>query len=306
MISICIVTQNNEQTIKETLDSIARQTYVDFECIIVDEFSTDSTASIVASVCKGDDRFKLYMNCANRNLPYTDAHNKSYRYASGEYLFRVNPDDILMPNHIQVLVEYMNDHTEIDVCCTRLGTCTFREGTWEMNNVSLEIDNERIKKLREYPIVYFQDTSWYCLSEIFHNETSAIRKSSYDRMSLEFMPHSQGYADNVFWRFACARGAKFDYINETTVVCKNQINYAHSKPAGPFSDFYCAVANYLGHLQYLEDHEQFFKDNGGKLIFITETFLNTIVYYMKALMDLGIWDEVPSYIKYITPETDKI
>ena len=66
MISVCIVTRNNEYDILETLESIKNQTYSNFECIIVDDYSTDDTVKVIGEFCKSDDRFKLllekYMN----------------------------------------------------------------------------------------------------------------------------------------------------------------------------------------------------------------------------------------------------
>ena len=120
MISVCIVTRNNENSILETLESIKIQTYSNFECIIVDDYSTDDTIKVIGEFCKNDDRFKLFVNTTNKSLPFTDAHSKSYEYATGKYLFRVNPDTILVDNHLEVLTHFMDEHSDCDVCCSNV------------------------------------------------------------------------------------------------------------------------------------------------------------------------------------------
>jgi glycosyltransferase involved in cell wall biosynthesis len=306
MISICLVTQNNEATLEDTLNSIALQTYSNFECIIVDEFSSDNTLNIISDICKKDARFKLYVNVCNVSEAYTDAHNKAYRLASGKYLFRVNADDVLLDNHVECLVEYMNEHLDVDICSSSVVTASFDNGSW-VKGEKPEYPERRINLLRKYPIVYIQDTSWNCLPEMFNTASSVIRKESFYKYNLNYCKNSEAYADNIFWRFAAAKGAKFDYVDEVTVVCKGKHLPTHKirKPI-PYSDYYCALANFMGYSLYLDKADEFAKEGYGNIVYSVEIYLNTIMYFMKILVDTNSWDNVESELKYISPQSDKI
>ena len=98
-LSVIIATKNGEKYIAEQLRSVQNQTYKDFECIIVDDYSTDSTVNIVSEeFCKRDKRFKLYINTTNENEPYTWFRSNLYKYCSGNYIISLDQDDICLPN----------------------------------------------------------------------------------------------------------------------------------------------------------------------------------------------------------------
>ena len=65
-VSIIIPTYNRAHLICETLDSVIAQTYTDWECIVVDDGSNDTTVEIIAEYCKKDNRFQYYQRPQNR------------------------------------------------------------------------------------------------------------------------------------------------------------------------------------------------------------------------------------------------
>src|SRR5688572_20192867 len=97
--SIIIVTYNNQQTIKECLDSIIKNSH-DHEIIVVDNDSEDKTASIV----------KKYTNISliknSENLGFSKANNIGAKQAKGEFLIFLNPDTkITEKNSLQKLCQ---------------------------------------------------------------------------------------------------------------------------------------------------------------------------------------------------------
>ena len=105
LVSIAIALYNKEKSIYRTLESIKNQTYKNFECVIVDDHSTDNGPNIVYNCfCKNDTRFKLMMNITNEQ--YVDAHNLSYKFCSGKYLFRIDADDIIYPDYLEFNIKF--------------------------------------------------------------------------------------------------------------------------------------------------------------------------------------------------------
>lgn len=112
MVSVLLATHNDEKYIKEAIDSVINQTYRDFELIIIDDGSSDRTAEIISSY--DDERIIFIKNGQNMGLPYS--LNKGMEMARGEYIARMDGDDICFPQRLQKQLEYMEQHPEITMC----------------------------------------------------------------------------------------------------------------------------------------------------------------------------------------------
>jgi glycosyltransferase involved in cell wall biosynthesis len=100
---------NGEKYLKEAIDSILQQTYTNFEFIIVNDGSTDKTAEILASYT--DNRIKIIT--ATQNCGLIDSLNKGIVAAKGEYIARLDADDIAMPERLAVQVAYLQQNPEV-------------------------------------------------------------------------------------------------------------------------------------------------------------------------------------------------
>lgn len=105
LFTIIIPTYNRAQYIKKALDSCLEQTYTRFEVIVVDDGSTDNTQEVVAQV--NDCRIRYYKK---RNEERARARNFGVELAQGDYIFFLDSDDTILPNHLEIasqkLVEY--------------------------------------------------------------------------------------------------------------------------------------------------------------------------------------------------------
>ena len=108
MVSIALASYNGEKYIKEQLDSILNQTYSDFELIVCDDCSADSTTNIVKDYCAKDKRITLYIN--ERRLGVNKNFEKAILLCSGEYIALSDQDDIWLPNHLEKLLEIIKGH----------------------------------------------------------------------------------------------------------------------------------------------------------------------------------------------------
>lgn len=110
MISIVMVMYNAENYVGDAIDSILSQEYTHFELIVVDDGSTDHSIEVVRSY--GDERIRIIENLHD----YIGSLNLGISLSNGEYIARMDADDIMLPNRLQVQYEYMEDHLDVDVC----------------------------------------------------------------------------------------------------------------------------------------------------------------------------------------------
>jgi len=103
-----MATYNGEKYIREQLNSILAQTEQDFEIVICDDFSTDSTLSILKEYEKKDSRFCIYRN--EKNLGYRENFNKAVSLCKGDFIAFSDQDDIWLPHHLQILKENIGEN----------------------------------------------------------------------------------------------------------------------------------------------------------------------------------------------------
>lgn len=103
---------NGAKYLNEAIESVLNQTYQDFEFIIVDDASTDESVNIINSY--NDKRIILLHNQENMKLPRS--LNRGIIMANGEYVIRMDADDICMPDRFEKQVEFMD--TNLDVAAS--------------------------------------------------------------------------------------------------------------------------------------------------------------------------------------------
>lgn len=107
-VSIITPSYNSEAFIAETIKSVQNQTYNNWEMIIVDDCSTDSTCKIVESFAEQDDRIKLIRQ--ENNSGAGAARTKAMRNSVGRFIAYLDADDIWYPEKLEKQVAFMNDH----------------------------------------------------------------------------------------------------------------------------------------------------------------------------------------------------
>ena len=123
MISIAMATYNGETFIREQLDSILAQTEKDFEIVICDDASSDSTPKILDEYARKDSRIRVFIN--EKNLGYRENFNKAVSLCKGDFIAFSDQDDLWLPNHLEALHSAIGDNL---VCGGRTVRCT-EDGT---------------------------------------------------------------------------------------------------------------------------------------------------------------------------------
>lgn len=108
-VSVIMPVYNGAKTIKYALASLVRQTYKNWECVIVNDGSTDGTKTILDSL--DDSRFKIYH--LSRNSGRGIAREEALHHVDGKYLCYLDADDMLHKDKIQVQVEYLESNMDV-------------------------------------------------------------------------------------------------------------------------------------------------------------------------------------------------
>ena len=146
LISIIVPIYNVEKYLRECLDSISGQTYKKFECIMVNDGSTDSSQQIAEEYLM-DSRFKL-INQSNKGL--SEARNTGISHIREESTFVafVDSDDYIYPDFLETLIEHIEDDVDIIE-----GTIEYFHDEIKVDNIShnfekqiLTTQNEKLRK----------------------------------------------------------------------------------------------------------------------------------------------------------------
>ena len=190
--SIVVPAYNAEVTLAETLEAVLAQSYADWECIVVDDGSTDGTRRIAESFANRDPRVRVL---AQENQGSAGAYNTGVASAQGELVVLCSADDVLLPEHLSEMADFAERNPHSDI--------------YSSNGYYLNPDGSR-------EIVYFDGEVPPSLSladvirECFYSVGAAYRRELYAAVG--------GYRVDVygedydFWLRAMAHGAKHRYL----------------------------------------------------------------------------------------------
>ncbi len=112
-VSIIVTCYNLACYLPDCLDSILAQNMADWECIVVDDASSDDTAEVAARYCERDGRIRYIRNEQNQFL--AEARNVGIRASRGCYILPLDADDLLAPGALSVLVDALAGDRTIDI-----------------------------------------------------------------------------------------------------------------------------------------------------------------------------------------------
>lgn len=113
-ISVIMPVFNKENYLYEAIDSILNQTITDFELIIINDASKDSSEQVIKQF--NDPRIKYFKNTTNKGVSYST--NIGIELAKGEYIAKADSDDIYHPNRLEKQLTVLESHSDINICCS--------------------------------------------------------------------------------------------------------------------------------------------------------------------------------------------
>ena len=135
LISVVIPAYNAELFLDETLESVLSQTYENWECIIVNDGSTDSTESVAKKWCEKDSRFRL---TDKENGGLSSARNWGIKESKAEYIAFLDADDILTPDSLEVRINVLIEQN-VDLVATKLQHFTDKLPKVSKNNARQDV-----------------------------------------------------------------------------------------------------------------------------------------------------------------------
>jgi glycosyltransferase involved in cell wall biosynthesis len=173
--SIIIPVFNRELLIGDTLSSILKQTYVNWECIIVDDGSSDKTVDIIKEFCKNDSRFKFFLRPTILKKGANSCRNYGFKVSNGIYIQWFDSDDIMLPSMIEEKILKINLDNS-DIVINRLGF--FKNeigGFFTDNRVSLQSPSENL------PFEFFAGNFWFQTSQpLFRKSFLSLQKKLFN------------------------------------------------------------------------------------------------------------------------------
>lgn len=121
LVSIIIPTYNRDHIISDTLESVLNQSYTNWECIIVDDGSTDNTNELISNYIARDNRFKFFKRPQNKPKGANACRNFGFLKSKGDFINWFDSDDVMAYNKLEVQVEALiqNQNSPYCICQTK-------------------------------------------------------------------------------------------------------------------------------------------------------------------------------------------
>lgn len=206
MVSIIIPVYNTEQYIQDCLTSIIAQDYTDWECILVDDGSTDNSGEICDEFASQDSRFRVVHKI---NAGVSDARNSGMESALGEWVCFIDSDDWIGEKHLQNLVNAISD--EID---------------YVISGNEMILDGKLCRHIHpsEYKVFPLNAAGSEPMADLLEQHlpygptNKLFRKSIIQRQNIKF-PTNTSYGEDLLFNFSY-----FQYVRNIATV--------------PISDYY--------------------------------------------------------------------
>ena len=222
-VSIIMPVYKTAPYLREAMDSMLSQTFTDFELIVLDDCSPDNAEEILDTY--DDPRIVRYKG--EKNVGLSNVLNVGMEMAKGKYIARMDSDDVSLPNRLQVQVDYLEQHPEIDLVSVGMQLFGAKEEVWIR-----EKDPEKVK-----------------INALFHSPvlhaSSVWRKESFKKNGLRFIQNMVPAEDYDLWTRALLKGLKL--VNLPDLLYKYRIHDAQATLQTEKSAEKCRIVqqNYL-------------------------------------------------------------
>ncbi len=213
-ISVLMPAYNSEKFIAEAIESILNQTFVDFEFLIINDGSTDNTAEIVRQYSAKDWRIRFIDNKKNQGL--IAVLNQGLKLCRGEYIARMDSDDISYLDRFEKQIKYMDSHKDVGIL-----SCWF-EYFPEPKKSEIGHHKEVIR--------FFDVLKGWCIN----HGMVIIRKDILKKYNLSYNPRFVAAEDYELWSQA---------IKYTKIRNLQEILYKYRKHGNSICDTQRAIQN---------------------------------------------------------------
>jgi len=260
MISIALAAYNGEKYIAEQLDSILKQTIHDFEVVVCDDRSTDTTWAILQEYQARDNRIKLYRN--EINLGFKKNFEKAIKLCQGEYVALCDQDDIWLIDHLEKLRK--NIKNKVIAC----GNSLIVNEKGESQGITLR-ENMRFEVYtcsdqdKSYRLLYF--------SSPYQGSAMLIKKEFFE-VALP-IPDSSNSHDAWFATLACFAGG-INYMEE--VILKYRSHSSNSSKISKKRTYLYSFQNAVQEPNLFNDRIGFCKEILKRVTTLSQTQIGVL------------------------------
>lgn len=216
MLSVIVPCYQSEQTIAETLRSLQRQTFSEWECIVVNDGSTDDGPRIASEIASTDLRIRVLHK---PNGGVSSARNAGIAAAAGEVLHFLDADDVVFPHAYELLLAGLEREPHVDVCyCTRYD----------------RVDGEG-KLIEQIQVRDAVDFKQLCNGNVFPIHAGVVRSRMLKLAGVFDGSHS-GLEDWDFWLRIARAGGRFSSTDHCLVQYRQVSNSISSHPCSMYLD----------------------------------------------------------------------
>jgi glycosyltransferase involved in cell wall biosynthesis len=157
-VSVLMPVFNGEAFLRQSVDSILAQTFRDFELIVVDDGSSDESYSLLAEYAQLDERVKLIRNDINIGIAGT--LNNGLRECRGEYIARMDADDVSLPQRLEKQLAFMDRSPDVGLCGALFRLCGAAEqvSKYPSSDAGIKIEHLLRDSAIGHPTVFMRRT----------------------------------------------------------------------------------------------------------------------------------------------------
>jgi glycosyltransferase involved in cell wall biosynthesis len=201
-VSVIMPVYNGEKYLDESIKSILNQTFRDFEFIVLDDGSFDSTPRLLANYAASDSRVFVHHFAENQGL--SSMLNFGIRQARGAYIARMDSDDVSLPERLEKQIGFMDAHPDVGVCST-----------------GAEITGEKRTKKWQHDASHDVIHARMLFVNAIAHPTVMLRASTLQKYELEYDPDVRYAQDYEFWSRAIT---KTHFANLSQILLKYRVH----------------------------------------------------------------------------------
>jgi glycosyltransferase involved in cell wall biosynthesis len=209
-VSVLLPVYNAEIHLQDTLETILNQTFSDFEILAIDDGSKDRSLEILRSM--RDPRIRIHTN--SKNIGISATLNRAIELANGEYLARMDSDDLASSERLRAQVALLDSHPDVGV-----------------TGSSIEVFGKTLRRVIRYPKSDQDIKAALLFDSAFAHPTVMIRKDVLSKSGLKYESSHDGAEDYLLWS-KMAEITKFENLPEPLLhyrVHSSQISVSRAK-----------------------------------------------------------------------------
>jgi len=239
-VSVILTCYNGARWISQAIKSVLAQTYKDFELLVIDDGSTDSSKEIISTYLSDKRVHYLYQE----NKGFSAAINKGIKESKGDFIGFVGQDDLWMPNKLEVQIRYFDEHKAVDL----------------VHSNYYSIDSEgKIIKVIEIKIPSFSSKKklieYLFINNFIGFETVLVKKRCFDEVGF-FDERMTGFSDHDMW-LRIAGKFNIAYIDLPLVKKReHELQLSKTRIEQVLKDEFLMVNKAINHYSFLKNAER--------------------------------------------------